>query len=101
MPLRVLSACFVVAILGTAVGRAQENNRPPPGFRALFNGKDLSGTARLIGDIELNANSLSKGVFYGMVNPEMTINPRWGAERTAPAPEVTAPRQEAGKTNNL
>jgi len=53
-------------------------------------GADLSGTVQLIGDIELNARSLSKGVFYGMVNPEMADNPRWGAERTTPAPEVTA-----------
>ena len=50
---------------------------------------DISGTARLIGDIELGT-SLSKGVFYGMVTREMTTNPRWGAERTAPAAEVTA-----------
>ena len=53
-------------------------------------GADISGTVRLIGDIELNARSLSNGVFYGMVNPEMSSNPRWGAERTAPAPEVTS-----------
>jgi len=53
-------------------------------------GADLAGTVRLIGDIELNAKSISKGVFYGMVNPEMTDNPRWGAQRTEPAPEVTA-----------
>jgi hypothetical protein len=51
---------------------------------------DLSGTVRLIGDIELNARTLSKGVFYGMVNQEMADNPRWGAERTVPAQEVTA-----------
>jgi len=48
------------------------------------------GTVRLIGDIELNARSLSKGVFYGMVDPEMLANPRWGAERTEPAQEATS-----------
>jgi len=53
-------------------------------------GVDLSGTVRLIGDIELNTSALTKGVFYGMVTREMSTNPRWGAERTAPAPEVTA-----------
>ena len=51
---------------------------------------ELSGFVRLIGDIELNAKSIDKGVYYGMVNPEMLSNPRWGAERTAPVPEVTA-----------
>jgi NDP-sugar pyrophosphorylase family protein len=53
-------------------------------------GVDLSGTVRLIGDIELNTSPLSKGVFYGMVTQEMSGNQRWGAERTAAAPEVTA-----------
>lgn len=51
---------------------------------------DLSGTVRLIGDIELNARSINRGVFYGIVNPEMLCNPRWGAERTTPVPEVTS-----------
>jgi hypothetical protein len=50
---------------------------------------DISGSTRLIGDIELNVNTLSKGVFYGRINPEMIANSRWGAERTSPAPEVT------------
>ncbi|MEI6714951.1 MAG: DUF6055 domain-containing protein [Verrucomicrobiota bacterium] len=50
---------------------------------------DLSGTVRLIGDIELHT-SLSKGVFYGMVTPDMVNNPRWGAERTGPSPELTS-----------
>ena len=58
-------------------------------------GADLSGTARLIGDIELNTKSISKGVFYGMVTSEMIDNPRWGTDRTGPATEVTvtAPRR--------
>ena len=58
-------------------------------------GVDLSGTVRLIGDIELGT-SLSKGVFYGMVTREMSADPRWGAERTAPAPEVTAAPARSG-----
>ena len=63
------------------------------GLAAVMNSMrdaELSGTVRLIGDIELNAKAINKGVFYGMVNPEMLSNPRWGAERTAPVPEVTA-----------
>lgn len=50
--------------------------------------RDLGGTVRLIGDIELHT-SLFKGVFYGMITPEMANDRRWGAERTDPAPEVT------------
>ena len=56
-----------------------------------IHGADLSGSVRLIGDIEMNTQTLSKGVFYGMVNPEMASNPRWGSERTAPARDVTLP----------
>jgi len=62
-----------------------------------IHGKDIGGTVRLIGDIELHAPP-SKGVFYGIVSPEMIANPRWGAERTAPAPEVTAVPGRAGQT---
>lgn len=51
-------------------------------------GVDLSGTVRLIGDIELHT-SLSKGVFYGMVDAEMAKKPRFGARRSDPEPEVT------------
>lgn len=50
---------------------------------------ELSGSVRLLGDIELNTRSLSKGVFYGMVTDEMANDPRWGAERSEPAAEVT------------
>lgn len=59
--------------------------------RAVMNtidGFDLSGTVQLLGDIELRT-SLSKGVFYGMITPEMAADTRWGANRTAPEPEVT------------
>ncbi len=49
----------------------------------------ISGNTRLIGDIEMNAKTLNGGVFYGMVNPEMTSDPRWGAQRSEPAPELT------------
>jgi len=57
-----------------------------------INEAELSGSVRLIGDIELNTHSLSKGVFYGMVTDDMVNNPRWGAERSEPAPEVTKSR---------
>ena len=53
-----------------------------------IDGFDLGGTVQLLGDMELRT-SLSKGVFYGMVTPDMANNPRWGAARTAPEPEVT------------
>lgn len=52
-------------------------------------GVNLSGTVHLLGDVELHT-SLSKGVFYGIVDAEMAKNPRFGALRTAPEPEVTS-----------
>jgi len=80
----------------TLIEEDQSRIRGKADIAAVMNsirGADLSGTVRLIGDIELNTKSISKGVFYGMVDPPMITNPRWGAERTAPAPEVTtAPR---------
>ncbi|MEC7597876.1 MAG: family 16 glycoside hydrolase [Planctomycetota bacterium] len=35
--------CFVVVCSGLSQLQAQEDNQPPNGYRALFNGKDLSG----------------------------------------------------------
>ncbi len=49
---------------------------------------DISGTAQLIGDIEL-WTSLSRGVFYGFVDAAIAADPAYGANRTAPSPEVT------------
>jgi tetrahydrodipicolinate N-succinyltransferase len=52
--------------------------------------KEISGDAHLIGDIELHT-TLSQGVFYGIITPEMSQDPRWGSERKAPEREVTKP----------
>ena len=42
-----LAALAGVALLGSASAAAQ-NNVPPPGFKALFNGKDLTGWQGLV-----------------------------------------------------
>jgi len=49
---------------------------------------DISGSAQLIGDVEL-LTSLSRGVFYGIVDAAIAADPAYGANRTAPSPEVT------------
>ncbi|HKQ74790.1 MAG TPA: DUF6055 domain-containing protein, partial [Blastocatellia bacterium] len=49
---------------------------------------DISGSAQLIGDIEL-LTSLSRGVFYGIVDAAIAADPAYGANRTAPSPQVT------------
>jgi uncharacterized Zn-binding protein involved in type VI secretion len=52
--------------------------------------RQIGGTARILGDVELHT-SPSNGVFYGFIDQAMIANPRWGADRTEPAREVTAP----------
>lgn len=49
----------------------------------------LSGTARLVGDIEQRGASLSHGTFYGFVDPA-SVGPEHGAMLNGPVPEVTA-----------
>lgn len=54
-------------------------------------GKKLSGTAQLRGDLENNFTSeISKGVFYGMVNTDMLNNVNFGANLTEPPTDATA-----------
>lgn len=49
---------------------------------------EVGGTAQLLGDIELQT-PVFKGVFYGMVSLEMANDPKFGADRKEPVPEVT------------
>ncbi len=50
----------------------------------------ISGTAQVYGDVELHVD-LSSGVYYGYVDGSMAGVDAWGADRTGPSPEVTAP----------
>ena len=49
---------------------------------------DVSGNAQLLGDVEL-LTSVSRGVFYGFIDAAVAADPAYGANRTAPSPEVT------------
>lgn len=49
---------------------------------------EISGTAQILGDVELQT-SLSKGVFYGLVDSSKASDANYGANRTSPMPEVT------------
>ncbi len=51
-------------------------------------GVEIGGSAELLGDLELTT-PVSKGVFYGMVTPEMVSDAHWGANRTHPEREIT------------
>ena len=66
------------------------------GVMWAVNGKKLSGTAQLRGDLENNFDKeISKGVFYGMVNNEMLDNANYGANLTTPPTEATASLDKA------
>ncbi len=70
----------------TVSGKAQVH-----GVMWPVDGKKLSGTAQLRGDLENNFTSeISKGVFYGMVNTDMLNNVNFGANLTEPPADATA-----------
>ncbi|SHJ40726.1 DUF6055 domain-containing protein [Fibrobacter sp. UWP2] len=61
------------------------------GVMWAVNGKKLSGTAQLRGDLENNfTKELTKGVFYGMVDDGMLNNANYGANLTTPPTDATA-----------
>lgn len=58
--------------------------------------KTVNGTAQLRGDLENNFTStISKGVFYGVVDDGMLSLDNYGANRTEAVPEVTASIENA------
>lgn len=70
----------------TVSGKAQVH-----GVMWPVDGKKLSGTAQLRGDLENNFTSeISKGIFYGMVNTDMLNNVNFGANLTEPPTDATA-----------
>ena len=70
----------------TVSGKAQVH-----GVMWPVDGKKLSGTAQLRGDLENNFTSeISKGIFYGMVNTDMLNNANFGANLTEPPADATA-----------
>lgn len=50
----------------------------------------LSGTARLIGDVEHRGGTFTRGAYSGFVDPPAATDPRRGAELAAPVREITA-----------
>lgn len=75
----------------TVSGNAQVNTtfQPPGTYEPL---QVLTGSAQLIGDVELRGVGLnvSQGVFYGFVDAPTSQDVNQGSLRTAPVPEVTA-----------
>ena len=61
------------------------------GVMWAVSGKTVSGTAQLRGDLENNfTQTLSKGVFYGMVDDGMLNNANFGANLLIPPTDATA-----------
>jgi hypothetical protein len=62
-----VSLVFVLATVATA---QEKNNTPPPGFKALFNGKDLTGWKGLPVKENTNAKSKANRPYVAMSMPE-------------------------------
>ena len=66
------------------------------GVMWAVNGKKLSGTAQLRGDLENNFDKeITKGIFYGMVDNGMLNNANYGANLTTPPTDATASMDKA------
>ena len=66
------------------------------GVMWAVNGKKLSGTAQLRGDLENNFDKeITKGIFYGMVDNGMLNNANYGADLTTPPTDATASLDKA------
>ncbi|MDY6330903.1 MAG: DUF6055 domain-containing protein [Fibrobacter sp.] len=80
-----------VGALSIIVNTTVTDNAQVYGVMWAVNGKKLSGTAQLRGDLENNfTKELTKGVFYGMVDDGMLNNANYGANLTTPPTDATA-----------
>ena len=80
-----------VGALSLIVNSTVTDNAQVYGVMWAVNGKKLSGTAQLRGDLENNFDKeITKGVFYGMVNTDMLNNANFGANLTTPPTDATA-----------
>ena len=80
-----------VGAISIIVNTTVTDNAQVYGVMWAVNGKKLSGTAQLRGDLENNFDKeITKGVFYGMVNTDMLNNANFGANLTTPPTDATA-----------
>ncbi|WP_258285424.1 DUF6055 domain-containing protein [Fibrobacter succinogenes] len=80
-----------VGALSIIVNSTVTDNAQVYGVMWAVNGKKLSGTAQLRGDLENNFDKeISKGIFYGMVDNGMLGNANYGANLTTPPTDATA-----------
>lgn len=62
--------CLVLTLSLTAAVAAQQNNTPPAGYTALFNGKDLSGWRGIPAKANMNAKSKANRPYVALTMPE-------------------------------
>jgi len=92
----VISGKAKVGALSLIVNSTVTDNAQVYGVMWAVNGKKLSGTAQLRGDLENNFDKeISKGIFYGMVNTDMLNNANFGANLTTPPTDATASIENA------
>ena len=85
-----------VGALSIIVNTTVTDNAQVYGVMWAVNGKKLSGTAQLRGDLENNFDKeISKGIFYGMVDNGMLNNANYGANLTTPPTDATASLDKA------
>ena len=85
-----------VGALSIIVNTTVTDNAQVYGVMWALNGKKLSGTAQLRGDLENNFDKeISKGIFYGMVDNGMLNNANYGADLTTPPTDATASLDKA------
>ena len=82
--------------LSLIVNSTVTDNAQVYGVMWAVNGKKLSGTAQLRGDLENNFDKeISKGIFCGMVDNGMLGNANYGANLTTPPTDATASIENA------
>ena len=85
-----------VGAFSIIVNTTVTDNAQVYGVMWAVNGKKLSGTAQLRGDLENNFDKeISKGIFYGIVNTDMLNNANFGANLTTPPTDATASIENA------
>ncbi len=85
-----------VGALSLIVNSTVTDNAQVYGVMWAVNGKKLSGTAQLRGDLENNFDKeISKGIFCGMVDNGMLGNANYGANLTTPPTDATASIENA------
>ncbi len=77
------SVCICLSLIvgycavGTVYGASDTLNKPPEGFRALFNGKDMSGWKGLVGDPRSRAKMSSEDMAKAQAKADENMMAHW------------------------